>query len=188
MRRDYSQEITKDLLKSLGITEVTPDGKHIFRNGEELKLQVINKKKGYLGVVIYGKRLDEDENSYINLCMHVANYVWNKGDRKNGLVVDHIDNNPLNNDISNLQLITQSENLAKNIPGFGKARVRMPKYITLEKIQQKLAYYTELYEQAKRDHDAERCHALRSNVGSWKSKLRQYLECPEKYTRPDRKF
>ena len=81
-RRDFAQEITKDLLKSLGITEVTTDGKHIFRNGEELKLQVLNKKKGYLGVTIYGKWPDEDENSYINLNMHVANYVWNKGDRK----------------------------------------------------------------------------------------------------------
>lgn len=184
-RRDYASALTKEYLISLGITEVTPDGKHIFRNGEELKIKVLNKKKGYVGVILYGKRPNEEENSYIDLYMHVANYVWNKGDRKKGLIVDHIDNNPINNDISNLQLITQSENLAKNIPGFGKARVRMPKYITLEKIQKKLAYYTELYEQAKRDHDAERCHALRSNVGNWKSKLRQYLECPEKYKKPE---
>lgn len=74
-RRNYASALTKDVLKSLGITEVTPDGKHIFRNGEELKIKVLNKKKGYLGVVIYGKRPNEDENSYIDLCMHVANYV-----------------------------------------------------------------------------------------------------------------
>jgi len=34
------------------------------------------------------------------------------GDRK--IVVDHIDNNPLNNNLSNLQIITNKENTIKN--------------------------------------------------------------------------
>ena len=40
-------------------------------------------------------------------------YVWHKGDIPEGMVVDHIDNNPFNNSVENLQLLTPEENLAK---------------------------------------------------------------------------
>ena len=40
------------------------------------------------------------------------------GDIKNGLVIDHIDNNQDNNSVNNLQMITQYENCIKN-PGSG---------------------------------------------------------------------
>ena len=40
-------------------------------------------------------------------------YVWFKGDIPDGYVVDHIDNNSLNNDPTNLQILTIEENLAK---------------------------------------------------------------------------
>jgi hypothetical protein len=41
------------------------------------------------------------------------------GHEPNGhkVVIDHIDNNPLNNNVDNLQLITQRENLSKNKVG-----------------------------------------------------------------------
>lgn len=41
-------------------------------------------------------------------------YVWFKGDiTEPGYVVDHIDNNPFNNELDNLQLLTIQDNLAK---------------------------------------------------------------------------
>ena len=46
------------------------------------------------------------------------NYIWYKGDIPDGLEVDHIDNNTLNNDPSNLQLLTHKQNLQKR-PGNG---------------------------------------------------------------------
>ena len=40
-------------------------------------------------------------------------YAWFIGDVPVGYDVDHIDGNTLNNDISNLQLLTRKDNLAK---------------------------------------------------------------------------
>lgn len=40
-------------------------------------------------------------------------YVWFKGDIPEGYTVDHIDNNPFNNNLRNLQLLTLKENLEK---------------------------------------------------------------------------
>lgn len=40
-------------------------------------------------------------------------YAWFIGDIPDKMVVDHIDNNPLNNELDNLQLLTVSDNLAK---------------------------------------------------------------------------
>ena len=40
-------------------------------------------------------------------------YAWFIGDVPDGMVVDHIDNNPFNNSLDNLQLLTQGENLKK---------------------------------------------------------------------------
>ena len=40
-------------------------------------------------------------------------YAWFKGDIPDGYVVDHIDNNPFNNNIDNLQLLSIEENLYK---------------------------------------------------------------------------
>ena len=40
-------------------------------------------------------------------------YAWFNGEVPEGFVVDHIDNDPDNNKLSNLQLLTVEENLAK---------------------------------------------------------------------------
>lgn len=48
-------------------------------------------------------------------------YAWFKGDIDDGMVVDHIDNNPFNNCLSNLQLLTQERNLEKRYKDNPKA-------------------------------------------------------------------
>ena len=45
--------------------------------------------------------------------LHRLLYAWYKGYVPANLDVDHIDNNSLNNDLSNLQLSTRGDNLAK---------------------------------------------------------------------------
>lgn len=40
-------------------------------------------------------------------------FAWFNGEVKDGQVIDHIDNNPFNNKLENLQALTQQENLAK---------------------------------------------------------------------------
>lgn len=43
------------------------------------------------------------------------NYLWYVGDIPQGMEVDHIDNNTLNNDISNLQLLSHRDNINKRM-------------------------------------------------------------------------
>ena len=51
-------------------------------------------------------------------------YECNNGQIPDGLVVDHIDNNKLNNMIENLKIITNSANLKKNYqPRSNKSKV-----------------------------------------------------------------
>ena len=49
---------------------------------------------------------------------HSFVYAWYKGEVPAGYAVDHIDNDPLNNSLDNLQLLTPEENIKKR--GGGK--------------------------------------------------------------------
>lgn len=42
-------------------------------------------------------------------------YAWFKGPVPAGMDVDHIDNNPFNNELDNLQLLTRKENINKRL-------------------------------------------------------------------------
>lgn len=192
-RRTYAREISKEYLKSLGVESVSEDGLTIIVDGKTAKLrQAYSGKRPYFNVLFYDPEIrqavpkEERKSSTGQLLIgvHILNFVWNTGITKpQGLVVDHIDNNSLNNHISNLQLSTCKENVTKD-RNKSQRIVRMPKYITLEKIESKLAYYTDLYEKAKAEHDADTAHKLRSSLSDWNAKKRQFLENPEKYTKP----
>lgn len=56
-------------------------------------------------------RIGLDKKQYFN---HII--VWNifNGKIEKGLVINHIDNNPLNNKIENLEVVTQKENIQKS--------------------------------------------------------------------------
>jgi len=72
------------------------------------------KRRNYPQVTLY----KNDENKVtkhtkrVHSLMAITFLNHTYGDRK--IVVDHIDNNPLNNNLSNLQIITNKENTIKN--------------------------------------------------------------------------
>lgn len=182
-RRPYAGEITKEYLKKLGIEYVSLDGTVIIKNGAKMKISVSEKTKKPYGVISvydpdFRQSTSEDTRTRHSGCfplgVHIINYVWNIADKPAGMVIDHRDNDPTNNDISNLQCITPSENLHKERPDWNtfelKCKLNKPRSF----YEQKLAKYTEAYEQAKKDHDAEAAHKLRCNISHSRARLRYY--------------
>tara|TARA_R110001606_G_C15087182_1_gene618020 strand:- start:31 stop:522 length:492 start_codon:yes stop_codon:yes gene_type:complete len=66
---------------------------------------------GYKRVALFKNHIGKDFRIHQLLAITFLNH---KPDGTNKLVVDHRDNNPLNNDLSNLQIITNRENIVKN--------------------------------------------------------------------------
>lgn len=84
------------------LVEVTRDGK-IYRNGYQQKYRLNRYGYPFYRLTRNGKKID--------LLIH--RIVWAKyGDKplEEGLVINHIDGNKENNDISNLELVYQAEN------------------------------------------------------------------------------
>lgn len=188
-RKDYAAELTKEYLMKLGITDVTPDGLHIYKGSKELAQYIPktkNAKRRYFIVTLYDPELrqatpKEERTSTtgaITIPVHVINYVWNKGPRKLGLVVDHIDNNPLNNHIDNLQLINQRENVTKDREESIKelkCKLNRP----LSYYENKLAYYKDLYQKAVREGNQEEAHKQRANIYGQRARIRYWLSHKE---------
>lgn len=181
--RTYAKEITKDYLIKLGVTDVTPDGLHVYKNGKEVhQCKTRSGKKYYLSVVLYDPALRQSipveertsNSGNFTLGVHVVNYVWNKSDKAKGIVIDHEDNNPFNNDINNLQPKTPKENLHKEHDNWDSRQVKCNLNKPLSFYEDKLNHYLALYEEAKANHDSETCHKLRANVASTRARIRYY--------------
>lgn len=172
-RRPYAGEVTKEYLeKIIGIEHVSTDGTEIIRNGKPVAITISDKTKKPYGVVT----LDDPEIGIFTLGVHVLNYVWNgkTGIREKGMVIDHIDNDPTNNDISNLQMITQKENLAKDRTNWNIRELPCKLNKPRSFYEKKLEGYEMALEQAKEAGDAEGAHHLRTNVAQTKARLRYY--------------
>ena len=97
------------------------EGDKVFRNTSngvrEIKQQIIVSKhkygleKLYIYLTLFIDTINGGKQRLFGL--HNVIYAWYKGELPLGYDVDHIDNNPLNNNIDNLQLLTHEENLKK---------------------------------------------------------------------------
>lgn len=189
----YGRKLTKQDLIDAGITEITENGE-VFRG--EIKLNFSINNQGYKTIAIY----DRDKNGkmikiipknsrpgyYIyktrTIGLHRAMWAWFYGEVPDGMVVDHINNQHENLDdyrLDNLQLLTPAENLEKEREFTKMLKCQMTK--PREFYENKLNYYTELYEKAKAESDAEAAHTYRTSVANYKARIRYWDEHKEEY-------
>ena len=182
-RKPYASEVTKTYLKKLGVEFVSTNGATVIVNGKVAKFSCSHSnKRPYKNISFYDPDIraatpkEERTNTtgQILLGVHVLNYVWNKEDKPSGMVIDHIDNDSTNNDISNLQCITVSENLAKEKPNWHTSELKCKLDKPRDFYEEKLAKYEALYEEAKVNSDAELAHKLRTNIAQTRARLRYY--------------
>lgn len=176
-------KITKEYLQSLGVESVSPDGKVIMYKGKEAKIfKSRSGKKQYLNVRFYDPALRltvpvEERNGstgQFRMGVHVLNYIWQHDTTTGGLDVHHIDNDPFNNHIDNLALLTRRENLAADRDDWYKYELRCDLCKPRSFYENKLLGYMMAYEQAKKDKDEKATHRLRGNISQIRARLRYY--------------
>ena len=120
--------ITKEWLQTLGITDVTKDGKITYKGkiAKEYKATCKHKHgtdKSYPIISLYDSELYKEQlesgstlkTGQRQLLVSRIVYAWFNGICPAEYDVDHIDNNPFNNNLSNLQLLTRKENLSRRL-------------------------------------------------------------------------
>ena len=122
----YCAPLTKEELRAVGIVDI----KHIdnkwlvyrlwYKNNTKVKeLKIISVTEAvrthkYRPNKVYPKITFSTPVKKYNIPLSRLIYVWFKGDiNQPGMQVDHIDNDPFNNDPDNLELLSIEENLAK---------------------------------------------------------------------------
>lgn len=91
-----------------------------------------------------------------------------------GFVVDHIDNNRENNQISNLQLLDQRGNVLKGKVGQRKRKpVKVKKLRSMEYYLERFSKWFILYEKAKQEGNAKQAHKCRSYIAKDRAILKQ---------------
>lgn len=123
-------ELTKKELMRLGITEVTEDGQ-VFIGDRILKSYIQSKNsrfkaQQYRVVRVYDPEVYQEQKAkYGGKCIPGKTiglrgivlsrlmYAWHRGIAPLNMDCDHIDGDSLNDHISNLQLLSRQENLAK---------------------------------------------------------------------------
>lgn len=97
-----------------------------WSNNERKELNILEcadhyKYGGYrvsIRVNFWGYRTEEDtQKACVSLALAAIVYAWYRGDIPAGMVIDHIDENPFNNCLDNLQMITRSENTSRSSKG-----------------------------------------------------------------------
>lgn len=141
---EYTPQLTKQELVDRGIKV---DGEKVYQWSNKLKDYVeldiklmttkpkYGKERSYKVVYYYKK----EKHVMYPINLHRLIYVWYKGDIPQGYVVDHIDNNQLNNDPDNLQLLTRGENVKKNNNGHNQFTVTKDNPVLYEECKKRLS-------------------------------------------------
>jgi len=185
----YARRLTKEELKNSGITTITKDCR-VFREDGEIK--PFPNSDGYFMLNIY--ELDENGNRIIvpyeksvfgyvyktrSIGLHRAMYAWHSKEQEvpEGLVVDHINNEHDKIEdyyMTNLQLLTPAENLAKDKPNWHVSEIKCNLNKPRSFYEDKIKGYEMAYEEAKKNKDADGAHKLRSGLAQARARLRYY--------------
>ena len=142
---EYTPSLTKQELVDRGIK--LEDGKVYqwskkIKDYVELDEKLVTSNKPKYGkertykVVYYYK---QEKHVMFPIALHRLIYAWYKEDIPKGMVVDHIDNNPLNNDPDNLQLLTRGENVKKDNNGHNQFTVTKDNPALYEECRKRLS-------------------------------------------------
>lgn len=127
MKRAMYKQLTKEMLQEWGIESISWDAdnnewwidRYWFKNNSKEKRHIhlaistavckhkyTQDKKYPIVTLSYKQKI---------ICLPLSRiiYAWFNGEVPAGLVVDHINNNPFDNRVENLQLMTQAKNLEK---------------------------------------------------------------------------
>ena len=195
-RKPYARKLTKEMLMASGIELITEDG-IVIRNGKQVT--PFQDKQGYLKLYLY--ELDEDGNKIkipitrtfkgckkptntykykiTSVGLHRAMWAWLYGVVEEGCVVDHKNNKHTSIEdyhISNLQILSQRENLMKDRnreAGKRELKCRLDK--PLSYYEDKLAYYEDLYQKAVKEGDQKGINRQIRNTYNQRSKIRYWL-------------
>lgn len=179
MKRNYAESLSKEYLEYLGITKVSEDGKEIWKDNKLLKLHLNN--AGYYIVMLYDpikrqqvpKECRTSASGELYIGVHRLVYAWFNKFIPNGLVVDHISGDKLDNNINNLRLLTPSENTWRGrICHVREVKCKLNKPRTF--YEEKLSTLETQYEVSKAEHRAKDSHALRSEISRLRAQLRYY--------------
>ena len=195
-RKTYASRLTKEMLVASGYELITEDGT-VIKNGKQI-IPTQDKKNGYLLIFLYD--FDEDGNKIkvpitrickgrknptstyiykqITVGLHRAMWAWFYGVVEEGYVIDHRSNKHTSIEdyhISNLQIITQSENVAKDREIKSTKEIKCKLNKPLSYYEDKLAHYEDLYKKAKKEGNQEEARRQSVYTYTQRAKIRYWL-------------
>lgn len=185
--RTYSK-LTREILESYGITEISEDG-HIFMKDKELHQNISSKKSLHKDQAPYARIAIPDTSKKIYnpkygkgwwtyrtivIPVHRAVYAWYHGEAPIKMDVDHIDNNTLNNHLSNLQPLTREQNNQKKTVSRNQYNYNLTDEEILAKRESyKYVYDRTLHKRVKADWWKKELEQKRANKAAEDAKKKQ---------------